>query len=246
MRSLIVLVLSVVLAWGIAAATSLSLLPPVGASLTFAVSSHTDTPFHNHGDSHGHGGFHGGGSGSGPSGDPSASGFADFLRDKSGTYTLSRTSSGVKVTTSGDVDSFNSPLAITGQSTVDPGSLPDRFIVAFDNATALAAGMHAQVALNDSWSATVQLLMGPDTLQGLPVNVKVMSVNGNDVAMEGTGQGNFTLSTPMGDQPVSVNATVDADIVAGKLHAYSQKVVQTMTMQDRSVIITTTTSLTSQ
>lgn len=218
----------------------------MGASLTFTVSSHTDTPFHNQGGPHGHGGFHGGGPGSGPSGDPSASGFADFLRDKNGTYTLSRTSSGVTVTTSGDVDSFNSPLAVTGQGTVDPGSLPDRFIVAFDNATVLAAGMHAQAALDDSWSATMQLLMGPDTLHGLPITVKVTSVNGNDVALQGTGQDNFTLSTPMGDQPVSVNATVNADIAAGKLHAYSQKVVQTMTMQDRSVIITATTILTSQ
>jgi hypothetical protein len=261
LRSLIVFVLSTVSLCGVATAALLSLLPAVGASVVFTVASHADVPhhhggYHGNGGYHGYGGYHGGGqSGGGQEngsyGDSSASGgLADFLRDQKGTLTLVRTSSGVNVTASGDQDLISSsgtaPLAVTSQGTLDPGSPPNRFVVAFDNAIVLAAAMPAQAAPNESWSATLQLLMGPDTLQALPVTVKVAAANGNDVKMQGTGQGNFTLSTPMGDQPVSVNATINTDVTAGKLHAYTQKVVQTMTMRNHSVTITTTTSLTSQ
>lgn len=254
MRSLIMLVFSVVSLVGVAATAPVSLLPPVGGSVTFTVTSHTDSPFHNHGGYHGYhgyGGFHGGGpgaggAGSGPGEDSSASGdFADFLRDRKGTLTLNHTSSGITVTTSGAVDSFYSPLAVTRQGTVDPGGPPDRFIVAFDNASALAQALHPRTNPGDSWNATLQLLVGPDALQALPVAMKVVSVNGNDVAMQGTGQGNVTLATQMGDQPASINVTVSADIAGSQLHAYAQKVVQTMTMHDHNVTITTTTSLAS-
>jgi hypothetical protein len=239
-----------VTAFGVASAASLSLLPTVGAPVTFTVVSHSDAPFHDHGSSHGYGGFHGGGwSGGGGSGDElgdysaASDDFADFLRDQKGTLTLTRTSSGITVTTNGKLDSFYSPLAITRQGTIDPGGPPERFIVAFDNAQALASGMHTQEPMSGTWNATLNFLLGPDTLQALPVSVQALSVSDNDVTMQGTGQGNFTLSSAMGDQPTSVNVTVNAEISAGELRAYTQKVAQTTNMHGRTETITTTTSL---
>jgi hypothetical protein len=235
---------------GIADAAALSLLPAVGASMTFTVTSHSDTPDHHHGGSYGHGGFHGGQPGGGGSEDESgdysseSEDFADFLHDQSGTLTLTRTSSGITVTTNGALDSFYSPLAITRQGRIDPGGPPERFIVAFDNAQALATGMDKQATPSGPWNATLNFLLGPDTLQALPVTVQTVSTNGDDVKLQGTGEGAFTISGPIGDQPVTVDVTVNAEIAQDRLSAYAQKVAQTMTMRGRPVTITTTTSLT--
>jgi hypothetical protein len=248
LRFVVGLICGVMMVFGAANAATLFLLPAVGTSVTFTVMSHSDAPSHDHGSSHGYRGFHGGGwsGGGGPGDDYSSDSddLADFLRDQSGTLTLTRISSGVRVTTNGKLDSFYSPLAVTHQGTIDPGGPPERFIVAFDNAEALAAGMHAQAAMSGTWNATLNFLLGPDTLQALSVTVQASSLSDNDVKMQGTGEGNLSLSSPMGEQPTSVNVTVNAEVAAGQLRAYTQKVVQTTTRQGRTVTRTTTTSLT--
>jgi hypothetical protein len=233
----------------IAAAALSSLLPTVGSSQTFAVTSHTDSPFHGGGPGQGPGGP-GGPPPSGAFGGSQGHGggnFRAFMRDESGTLTLKRDAAGsLSVTSSGDVDQVASPLTVTDRGTIDPGDTPDRFIVALDNAIVLASGMAAGTSSSSPWQASVSLLMPPGSLVLLPLQVKVLSSDSSGVKLEGTGTGTVMVSSPHGERPVDVNVTADEQLTAGRLTTYTQKIQQAIKTPYRTMNITNTVSLTSQ
>lgn len=240
MRVIAALALLCVALTSTAAASTGSLLPAVGSSVTFTATSHTDTPHHHNG------GFHSSGPGGGPGGGGSGGGgFASFTRDQNGTITFARDASGVEPSVTGDLDTVTGPLGVSSQGVIDPGSPPNRFVVAFDNASAIAEAMPARISANSSWSANVQFQPGPDaSLQTVPLTTTAVSVAGDDVKIQGSGKGTASLSTPMGDQTADISVTVNAEIKGGQLQSYTQQIAQTMSMHDHTFTITTTVGLT--
>jgi hypothetical protein len=244
LRLFVITLLAGALASGIAAAATTSLLPAVGASQTFSVTTHTDAPQHPAGQGQGH--YEGRPpGGAAPSGAPGAQhgGFQQFFRDESGTLTFKRaTDASLVVTTTGDVDAIDAPLTVTSQGTVDPGTTPNRFIVAFDNANAVATAVAGAAA----GSATLSLLMPNGSVATVPIAVKVLSTTGDVTKVEGTGSGTVTMSTPHGDRPIDINATADVELSAGRLSTYTQTLEQTIKTSFRTMNITTTTTLSAQ
>lgn len=248
MRSILLSLLAVGFAGSVAAAAASSLLPPIGASQTFFVSTHTDAPFHRPpGQGPGNGP---GGSGSPPSGGPQGGApgagpgqFQQFFRDETGTVTFRRaTDDSLVVSTTGDLDPVDAPLSVNAQGAVDQGQSPNRFVVAFDNASALATA----AASTPAGSATFSALMPNASIATVPLVVKVVSTNGDTTNLEGTGSGSVTIATPHGDRPVDINATADLELRAGRLSTYTQTLVQTIKTPFRSMNITTTTTLKAQ
>ena len=233
-----------------AATASVPLLPGVGASVTFTATSHTDLPNRPGGFQGGPpdgGGFPGGGGPSGggsPEGGPPSGGPGDFMRDQQGTITLLRDDSGIEPLVNGDLDDITGPLNISSRGVVDAGTPPNRFVVAFDNAIALAEGMPSKVASNESFGANLELIAGGGAFASIPMTMKIASVSGDDIKMLGTGKGTIPAMAQGGDQSsAAVDVTVSAEIKGGRLMAYSQKVAQTMSMHDNSFTITTTIGL---
>jgi hypothetical protein len=240
-KLLLVTPAAVALATAAAAAAQNSLLPPVGSSLTLAVRTHTDFP------SRDQSRFEQPGPGGPPpsgGGQTHQGGFRALMRDQNGTLTLQRQSTGsLLVTTGGDVDQISSPLSVSAQGTIAPGDNPNRFVVALDNAIALAQALPAGPGV---WHATLSLLMPPGALDQLPVQVKVVSSDASGVKLEGSGSGTVTITTPRGERPVDVKVTADEQLSAGRLAAYTQEVEQAFSTPSRTMTITNTVTLTSQ
>jgi len=248
LRPLLLVALAMVFAGSIAAAaTTSSLLPLVGTSQTFAVTTHTDAPFHRPPPNPSASGAPTGpppGGAQGPSGQGHGFGqFQDQMRDQNGTLTFNRSSTaGLVITAGGDLDPIDSPLAVNAQGAIDPGQNPNRFIIAFDNASAIAVA----AASTPAGSATFTALVPQGSLATVPLSVKVVSTSGDTTKLEGTGSATITLSTPHGDRPVDMNVTADLELTAGRLSAYTQTFVQTVKTPYRTMTITTTTSFKAQ
>jgi hypothetical protein len=241
-KLLLVTPAAVALVTAVAAAAQISLLPPVGSSLTLAVRTHTDFP------SRDQSRFDRPGPGGPPppngGGQKHQGGFRALMRDQDGALTLQRQSAGsLLVTTGGDVDQISSPLSVSAQGTIAPGDNPNRFVVALDNAIALAQALPAGPAVSH---ATFSLLMPPGALDQLPVQVKVVSSDASGVKLEGSGSGTVTIATPRGERPVDVKVTADEQLSAGRLAAYTQEVEQAFSTPSRTMTITNTVTLTSQ
>jgi hypothetical protein len=247
LKPLLLAALATAFAGGIAAAATISLLPPVGASQTFVVSTHTDAPFHHPQPNPNASGAPAGpppGGAQGPGGPAHGNGsFQEQLRDQNGTLTFNRSSNAaLAVTASGDLDTLDSPLAVNAQGAIDPGQNPNRFIIAFDNASAIALA----AAGTPAGTATFSALVPQGSLVTVPLTVKVLSTSGDTTKLEGTGSATITLSTPHGDRPVDMNATAELELTAGRLSAYTQTLEQTVKTPYRTMTITTTTSFKAQ
>jgi hypothetical protein len=243
------------------AAQSTSLLPAVAASQSFAVATKVELPFHggpSGGGAPGGGPTGGSGQGGPPGGGPPPSGGPPggaggpqggppgFPHDESGTLTLNRTThDAVRVTASGDLDAVDSSFAVDASGAVTPGSSPNRYIVAFDNASAIGAQQTAALKAGDAWNATAQILTfgGPQT--AVPLAVKVVSVSGGVVTLAATGNASITVSTPRGDRPADLAVDADMQVASGKLRSYSQKLSQTVKTPRRTFTLSATTTLTS-
>jgi hypothetical protein len=242
------------------AAPSTSLLPAVAASQAFAVATKVELPPRGGPPGSGPpgGGPPGGGSaqggppdgglppgGGGPPG--GAAGPPGFPHDESGTLTLSRTAGGaVHVTANGDLDAVDASFEVDASGAVTSGSSPNRYVVAFDNATTIAAKQTAVPKAGDAWSATAQILSfgGPQT--AVPLAVKVVSVSDGVVTLAAMGKASITVSTPRGDRPADLAVDVDMQLASGKLRSYTQKLVQSVKTPRRTFTLGATTTLTSK
>lgn len=221
-----------------ALAASSSLLPPVGATLTFIVSSHTDVPRRMATQMQ---------SAPSPSPDDPYAKYRAMLRDQKGTLTLRRSAAdSVQIVIGGDLDPIQSPLAITETGAIDPGTSPNRFIVCFDNGVSMEAGLTTDAKVGTQWSSAIEVPTQNDTLQSFPVTVKVTSVSGDDLKLEATGQGTMTVSTPRGERTVNVNVAGNEEFAAGRLSAFTQTVKESLKTPYRTMTITNVTSLTAQ
>jgi hypothetical protein len=255
---------ALIAATALAAQSASSLLPAVSSSQSFVASVQVQLPQRPSGGGHGrpgggYGGYGGGGPGgggyggygngggqaSGGQGGPQGGGQQQrFPHDQSGTLTLKRTASNsVQVTTGGDLDTLDSALPINATGGIDAGDTPNQFVVAFDNAAALVTQAPAAPKVGDSWPATIQIVTMGSALPTQSVTVKAVGVNGANLTLQATGSGTITISTPRGDRPADVSATLNLTTAAGKIASSTQQISQTVKTQYRSFTVGATTSL---
>jgi hypothetical protein len=186
--------------------------------------------------------------GGSPSGAGSPGGAApSFPHDESGTLMLSRTTGdSVRVTTSGDLDTLDASLAVDAVGAVSASSPPNKYIVAFDNANAIAMKQTASPKPGDTWDATAQIQTFGGQQTAVPVAVKVVSVSDGLLTLAATGSASITVSTPRGDRPADLAIAIDMQVAAGTLRSYTQKLEQTMKTPRRTITLDATTTLQSK
>lgn len=201
---------------------SLRVLPANGSSRSFAISMHFDVPAgaHNHGPSSGRG-----------------------QQDESGSMVVKRTAvADAAVTLTGVADSSTASHSISGQ-TVDAGSPPDPYIVAFDNAAALAAGEPANVIAGDSWQTSIQMVDASGKVNSIDVKSVVSSASADSVQIHATGSGSETFSTPRGDRTANVTVDISESLTGNTLTEFDQKFSRTMQGRMGSFTTSATTTL---
>ena len=239
------------------ATATASLLPAVATSQSFIVATKVQTPFHGGqpggrppDGASGQGGPPGGPppGGSPPSGAGPPGGYrASFGHDESGTLMLSRTTNdSVRVTTGGDLDTLDASFAIDTIGAVSASSPPNKYIVAFDNATAIAAKQTTTPKPGDTWDATAQIQTFGGEQTAVPIAVKVVSVSDGLLTLAATGSASITISTPRGDRPADLAIGIDMQVASGKLRSYAQKLAQTMKTPRRTITLDATTTLTAK
>ncbi|HEY5094114.1 MAG TPA: hypothetical protein VII69_03250 [Candidatus Eremiobacteraceae bacterium] len=220
--AIISLVLSAAVVAAPTTSQSLRVLPPNGSSQAFAVSMHFDVPAgaHNHGPGSGHG-----------------------PQDESGNMVVKRTDlADAAITLTGVADSSSASHSVSGQ-TVDAGSPPDPYIVAFDNAASIAAGESASVKAGDSWQTSIQTVDASGTVNSINVKTVVSTASGDSIQLHATGNGTETFSTPRGDRTADVTVDITESLVGNRLIEFDQKFSRTMQGHMGSFKTTATTTL---
>jgi hypothetical protein len=201
---------------------TLQTIPTSGTTLTFTVSSHFDAPSGGH--------FHRPGSGGAP-------------QNESGSMVIKRTDmSGAQITLTGVAVPSDSPHVISGQA-IDAGSPPDPYIIAFDNAAAIAGGASATTTSSEAWASTVQVLGQSGSVNPVTINAVVASASGKSVLIHATGKGSETFSTPRGDRTVDLTIEITESLVGNRLTEFDQKVSRTMQGKMGTFTSSTTTTL---
>jgi hypothetical protein len=186
---------------------TVKIIPTSGTIQTFTVSSHFDAPSGGHG--------HRPGSGGAP-------------QDESGSMVIKRTDmADTQITLTGVADPSDSPHVISGQA-IDAGSPPDPYIVAFDNAAAIADGASANFKLSETWASTVQVLGQSSSADPITINAVAASASGQSVLIHATGKGTETFSTPRGDRTADLTIEITESLVGNRLTEFDQKVSRTM------------------
>lgn len=190
-----------------ASAPTVRIVPTSGTAQTFSVSSHFDTPSGGH--------FHRPGTGGAP-------------QDESGSMVIKRTDSAVaQISLSGVADSSDATHVISGQA-IDAGSPPDPYIIAFDNAVAVASGASATITSGETWDAAVKILGQSSSLNSITINAVVASASGVSVVIHATGKGTETFSTPRGDRTADLTIEITESLIGNRLTEFDQKVSRTM------------------
>jgi hypothetical protein len=186
---------------------TVQLIPTSGTTQTFTVSSHFDAPSGGH--------FHRPGSGGAP-------------QDESGSMVIKRSEmADAEITLTGVADPSDSPHVISGR-TIDAGSPPDPYILAFDNAAAVAGGVSATFTSSEAWASTVQVLGQPGSVDPITINAVVASASGQSVLIHAMGKGTETFSTPRGDRTADLTIEITESLVGNRLTEFDQKVSRTM------------------